>query len=732
MLLVMLVAGCSGGGMTAHPSNGVFSISPGVAVIDTNCTGCNAGGRNGAQAEQFRATRASSGAAQVQWSLSGGDATSGPGTITDSGLYTPPSYLTVDSVQVAVTATLKGSELTATSVLTITPGFLQPLAPENVALGANGSMTVTGYLAEAGGASSIRFMLASSPTGRSGGMGTLSGANCRHEAASYTRCTVTYTAPALIASTGSTWLVARASNDLSLTATQILLNTAHIASTPAAHQIEQNTPVLLGSSGGSNRDYDVAGGRILDCCSGTLGALVRDSVGHQYLLSNNHVLARSDQGAAGDAIIQPGLIDNSCTPNGAGAGTMLVGALAHWLPLRLGSTNVDAALARINVHAVDGAGAVLELGAPRANGTLAAAPPGVSSSGGKGEPAMLQMRVAKSGRTTGLTCGAVSAVALDIEVAYYSDCAETKPYLTKSFRNQIAVSGNQFSDAGDSGSLLVDAANAEPVGLLFAGGTDVAGVVEAVANPAGEVLSALGAAADGGFRFTGANDHAVSCLSYGNNTAASALAHVLKATETGRVQRALAVARGWVNPAAGILGVAAGKSVDQPGAAAIIFFVAENHRVALPALVDGVRTVVVATTTRAVAQGAAPESPLLAGTLPALPGAVFAQALAVKQQMAAELLRRQPAFFGVGVGQSYDNPAEAALVIYVDKHQIPEQLPASYRGVRARYIFMDRLHVTRSYLEGVSVVPRCVGKQGREARDSDGLGNREQGTESSE
>ena len=56
---------------------------------------------------------------------------------------------------------------------------------------------------------------------------------------------------------------------------------------------------------------------------------------------------------------------------------------------------------------------------------------------------------------------------------YYRDCAETKPYLTKLFV-LVPVSGDRFSDAGDSGALVVDTSNAEPVGLFFAGGTDAA------------------------------------------------------------------------------------------------------------------------------------------------------------------------------------------------------------------------------------------------------------------
>ena len=71
--------------------------------------------------------------------------------------------------------------------------------------------------------------------------------------------------------------------------------------------------------------------------------------------------------------------------------------------------------------------------------------------------------------------------------------------------------------------------------------------------------------------------------------------------------------------------------------------------------------------------------------------------MAVKSQAATGLMRLNPAFFGVGVGQSLDNPKEAALVIYVDRNRLPAALPATVDGVRTRYVVMARLHVTRSY-----------------------------------
>ena len=171
----------------------------------------------------------------------------------------------------------------------------------------------------------------------------------------------------------------------------MLLNTAGVSSNPATHQAQLRTPIQLGSSGGNNNDYDTQGNQIVDCCGGTLGSLIQDSSDRQYLLSNNHVLARSDQASVGDAIIQPGLIDNNCTPYGDGAGTTPVGTLTGWLPLSSSATNADAAIAQVNSGAVNTAGSILELGTRQADGTLAAAPPGISSTGGKGEARSAQI-----------------------------------------------------------------------------------------------------------------------------------------------------------------------------------------------------------------------------------------------------------------------------------------------------------------------------------------------------
>jgi hypothetical protein len=255
-----------------------------------------------------------------------------------------------------------------------------------------------------------------------------------------------------------------------------------------------------------------------------------------------------------------------------------------------------------------------------------------------------------------------------------------------------------LSDAGDSGAVLVDADRAEPIGLYFAGGTDASGVGQGMANPVNDVLSELSTQVGNraNYTFVGGADHPASCLSYGDSTVSAAQSRPLTDEETARAQTGLNAARQLVNPAAGILGVALGKSSDHPAEAAMIFYVAENAQATVPATVSGLRTLVIPTTAHAVAFGSAPTAISLSDS-PALPPAILNQAVAIKQRVAHGLMNQNPAFFGVGVGQSFDNPREAALVIYVDRKQVPAALAQTVEGLRTRYVVMDRLHVTRSF-----------------------------------
>jgi len=152
--------------------------------------------------------------------------------------------------------------------------------------------------------------------------------------------------------------------------------------------------------------------------------------------------------------------------------------------------------------------------------------------------------------------------------------------------------------------------------------------------------------------------------------------------------------------------VATGKSSDRPGEAAVLVYTDENMPVAVPPTIDGVRTEAIPTTAHAVAFGSAPQTAFEIAA-PALPSAVLAPAMALKNQLAAAFMKQIPAFFAIGVGQSLDNPREAALVIYVDRKHIPAQLPAMVNGLRTRYVIMDRLHVTRSYAAPVQPARQC-------------------------
>jgi hypothetical protein len=231
------------------------------------------------------------------------------------------------------------------------------------------------------------------------------------------------------------------------------------------HQTLQTRPVPLGTSGGNINDRSTA-----FCCSGTLGALVQNAT-TQFILSNNHVLARTNKASVGDDIIQPGLIDQIpvCFRDANDA----VADLSDWEPILFtkGTTNVvDAAIAQVRGGAVKTDGAILDIG------IIGSAP----------VPAAINQPVKKSGRTTGLTTGVVAAVNVTISVKYGSVCGGGRG--TARFTNQIRITPGSFSAGGDSGSLIVQnvATNPGALGLLFAGGSN-----DTFANPIQDVLAAF-------------------------------------------------------------------------------------------------------------------------------------------------------------------------------------------------------------------------------------------------
>jgi hypothetical protein len=228
-----------------------------------------------------------------------------------------------------------------------------------------------------------------------------------------------------------------------------------------------------------------------DITAGTLGCLVRKN-GQVMILSNNHVLANSNDAQVGDPILQPGPIDGGRLPadliaelhqfvpisfgeppsdcrfaSGVialfNAGCRLIGSRTRYRIYRIEATDnlVDAAIAR-PLNAVDVSGEILEIG--RITGQ------------GRGE---LGMALQKSGRTTGLTRGEITQVAVTVDVSYGSGRVAR-------FTDQLMAGA--MSQGGDSGSAVLDG-DKRLVGLLFAGSDN-----STIINRIEHVFSALGLA----------------------------------------------------------------------------------------------------------------------------------------------------------------------------------------------------------------------------------------------
>jgi hypothetical protein len=231
---------------------------------------------------------------------------------------------------------------------------------------------------------------------------------------------------------------------------------------------QQSPPIKLGTSGSNVKDINNS-----FCCTGTLGSVVKDASGNQYILSNNHVLARSNAGMAGETIMQRGYVDTvpPCSKNG----TINVANLSKFVKLNFtgGNNTVDAAIAKVIAGQVSPTGSILEIG------TVSATT--VNPSVG--------LAVEKSGRTTAKTTGKIGSINVTATVSGYGPCGMgTK---TAIFVKQFLINSKNFSAAGDSGSLIVTqppiGTKPKPVGLLFAGSSTTT-----LGNPINSVLTALG------------------------------------------------------------------------------------------------------------------------------------------------------------------------------------------------------------------------------------------------
>ncbi len=191
----------------------------------------------------------------------------------------------------------------------------------------------------------------------------------------------------------------------------------------------------------------------LNVTAGTIGCMCfgrsdpRNS--RVMILSNNHVLANVNQGAIGDCICQPGPADGGSCPNDQ------VAVLERFVPIDFAGENfVDCATGwawpdRVrtdHVYLSNGSSAYFRVGNTPIEPTIG-------------------MEVGKTGRTTQLTKGKITAVGGSVNVDYGGQTAQ--------FSDAMSIQGDvgDFSQGGDSGSLIWNwASGVAPVGLLFAGG----------------------------------------------------------------------------------------------------------------------------------------------------------------------------------------------------------------------------------------------------------------------
>lgn len=242
-----------------------------------------------------------------------------------------------------------------------------------------------------------------------------------------------------------------------------------------------------------------------DITAGTLGMYVRrGTASGSYILSNNHVLANSNEASIGDPIYQPGPADGGSIADriatlsefvvinfpGSGDKKKPAGSSAFWkvakgIPNALakaqGCNNrlvirQEGRVSQPNPNLVDAAIALVvaeDFADPRVGRELLTVD-GIRD-------LQLGDRVFKWGRTTERTIGIVEQVDLSTQVSYGG-------IKIAQFENQLGIGSldGDFSLGGDSGSAILSE-DEYLGGLLFAGGDNTT-----VANPISSVIALLG------------------------------------------------------------------------------------------------------------------------------------------------------------------------------------------------------------------------------------------------
>jgi hypothetical protein len=675
--IILFFTGC-GGGSIKTPTQVAVTVAPSTATVVVG------------QMQPFSATVSGTTNMAVTWSVNGG---SGNGTISSAGLYTAPA--TVPS-PAAVT-------VTATSQADTTK-----FAPATVTVTATGSgvqVTVQPAAASVSNFRTQQFMATVTGSANTAVTWKVNGTAGGSQKLGFISSSGLYVAPSGVPTHSD-----GKGNTVTTTVTVTAVSQANAAGIGSAtvtivpdNANAQSGAIELGTSGSNAHDF-VNGAKTITCCGGTLGSLVTRG-GVQYILSNNHILARSDTATLGDAIVQPGLIDTTtCTT----AGTTTVANLSQFFNLETSPTpNIDAAIAQIVSGQVDPAGKIIYLGASvDANAVPVAAAP----QGGSGLPPInisINRAVAKSGRSTGLTCSTIFATNTNTSVHYTVNCDGTGRTFTVNYANQIDVLGGDFSGQGDSGSLIVTQDTANPVALLYAGSD-----TDTVGNPVGDVLNFFKSGSSS-VTFVGGAPHAVVGCSLPNAPQSAKTVQPTSLT-TEVLQKAVSTRdlhapELLAHPEVRAVGV--GTSYDNPQEPAILFFVTQGEsRGNLPAQVDGVRTRIV-------------ESALFSrrGAISATDSAILEESAAAPQLVYsvsdAEMVRakvvhgahvadlmKQAGVQGVGIGSSVDSPGEAALMIFVIRGVAHEPIPAVIDGLRTRVRESSRF---RAGVEGAEVQRAC-------------------------
>ncbi len=655
LLVLWGITGCGGNGGTNSTTTNpvVVTLSPTSANVVTSAS------------VQFTAAVAGTTNTKVTWTASAG-------TISSTGLYTAPAIVPNPALASITATSVANTAYAAAAQVTIQPG---PNAISVLLSPATGTVASFGTL---------QFVANITGDANTAVTWYVNGIQGGSQSTGYISPNGLFVAPGGVPTTasGSSTKATTAAITAVLNDNTAYSATANVVIQPG-NQASQSVPIQLGTSGGSPNDTST-NKTVTVCCGGTLGALV--AAGNmQYILSTNHTLARRDGASAGDLVVQPALLDANCDTSRV----TTVATLSKFFTLNSSqSPPIDAAIAQVVAGEVDNTGKILYLGdTVDANNIPVAAPPNAGS-GLAADASLIGREVAKSGRTTGLTCSSVDSVGVSLSVEYVQNCDGTGTPINVQFSGQIDVEGSAFSAQGDSGALVVSQDTADPVGLLFASSDS-----SSVANPISDVLNYFTDSNGNPATVVGGAAHSVIGCTL-PIAPSSAPAAVTTAPTNAAIQNATKVRDAHTSEILShkeVQSVGVGSSLDNASEAAILLFVPKDQaHTALPQQFDGVRTRIVQVTAYSQygalsqAESAKAELTAVSVTSPSLLSESELQRAKDVHAARAPALLKQRGVQGVGISPSLDSSGEAALMVFLVRGVAHDAIPRVIDGVRTR------------------------------------------------